>query len=84
MQTVTPLFSLDPFSFPLVSLWISLATLNKKGMLMKAVNRYLSMIVSSFSEKKEQFIKDIAHLRLPWQEYILNIYLLFTPFPSAL
>ena len=32
MQTVTPLFSLDPFSFPLVSLWISLATLNKKGM----------------------------------------------------
>lgn len=51
---------------------------------MKAMHRHLPMIISGFSQKEEQFIKDLAPLRLPGQEYILNIYLLFTPFPSAL
>lgn len=41
-------------------------------------------ILFFFLWKETQFIEDLVHLGLPGQDYILNIYLLFTSFPSAL
>lgn len=55
----------------------------QKNIVMKHAHIYLSMIVSCFLWKETQFMEDLAHSRLPGQDYILNIYLLLTSFPSA-